>query len=179
MAMKTSFAAHVGALVIAAFALFACTATPSELPTPIPSRTTPDQAAQVVRTIVTGARPLLIPNTLAADWAAEVTADSSSFSAVYRSPDGKKTVRFAIAAANPPLPGPKSAQFHPGYHGDANSLYQISDTTVAAGERMLVWVEKGTWVISGRGEVPYVLSSSGLTHEEFWDIANGLHPNQI
>jgi hypothetical protein len=149
--MNRAFAAS--AFVLLVLGLAACTLPPVAAPTTaIHSRMTPEAAAQLIRERVTGARPLLIPNTLAADWTAEVTPMSS---------------------------GPTTTQFHPGYHGDADSLYQIADTTGPRSDRILVWREKGTWAVSGRAEVPYVLSSSGLTHEEFWGIANGLHPNQI
>jgi hypothetical protein len=80
---------------------------------------------------------------------------------------------------NPTLPGLTSAQLHPGYHGDTTSLYQVTDAANPTTGRILAWIEKGTWSVSGRAEVPYMLSSEGLTDAEFWQIANGLHPNQI
>ena len=67
----------------------------------------------------------------------------------------------------------------PSFHGDATSVYQVRDATNPTSDRILVWVEKGTWSVSGRAEVPYMLSAEGLTDAEFWQIANGLHPNQI
>ena len=138
-----------------------------------------EEAAELIRTIVTGARPILVPNVVPADWKAQVSADAASFTATFRNVDGSKTVTLAIAAANPALPGPATTQAHPSFHGDATSLYQVTDATNPTSGRILVWLEKGTWSTSGRAEVPYMLSSDGLTDAEFWQIANGLHPNQI
>lgn len=140
---------------------------------------TPEQAAELIRSTVTEARPILVPNVMPADWKAQVSVDAASFTAIFRSADGAKTVTLAIAAANPALPGPATTQAYPSFHGDATSLYQVTDATNPTSGRILVWVEKGTWSVSGRAEVPYMLSSEGLTEGEFWQIANGLHPNQI
>lgn len=187
---------RIVAVIVSALALAACgaattvpSASPSAsarasaratvVPTPSAKTYSPNDAAQVIRTTVTGARPLLIPNAIADDWKAEVTASASAFTATYRSPDGAKAVTLAIAAGNPPLPTAQTTQTHPSFHGDANSLYQVMDGTVARSDRQLLWIETGTWSVPGPKGVPYCLTANGLTDAEFWQIANSLHPNQI
>lgn len=140
---------------------------------------TPEQAAALIRATVTEARPILVPNVIPADWKAQVSVDATSFMSTFKSPVDSKVLTLAIAAANPALPGPATTQAYPAFHGDTMSLYQVADATNPTSGRILVWVEKGTWSVSGRAEVPYMLSSEGLTDAEFWQIANGLHPNQI
>ena len=140
---------------------------------------TPEQAVELIRITVTEARPILVPNVMPADWKAQLSVEAGSFFSTFRSPDGSRSVTLAIAAANPALPGPATSQAYPSFHGDATSLYQVADATNPTSGRILVWAEKGTWSVSGRAEVPYMLSSEGLTDAEFWQIANGLHPNQI
>ncbi|HKY49980.1 MAG TPA: hypothetical protein VJP45_01870 [Candidatus Limnocylindria bacterium] len=169
------------ATVIALITLSTCGA-PAVAPSPTSSqsaRTSPTDAAILIRTAVTGARPLLIANDIPDAWTASVVANANAFTATYRSSDGVKTVTLAIAAANPPLPGPATRQDRPAFHGDASSLYQVTDDRIPTSQRILVWVERGHWVVSGRDEVPYMLSAEGLNETEFWRIANGLHPNQL
>jgi hypothetical protein len=151
---------------------------------PSPSATvsgslSPADAAKAIRETVKGARPLLVPNDIPDSWTATVRLDANAFNATFRSPDRVATVTLAIAAANPPLPGPNTRQVRAVFHGDANSLYQVTDDRIPTSQRILVWVERGFWGVSGRNEVPYVLSSEGLSDTEFWRIANGLHPNQL
>jgi hypothetical protein len=55
----------------------------------------------------------------------------------------------------------------------------VKTSLAASAGGAVALIEKGTWSVSGRAEVPYMLSSEGLTDAEFWQIANGLHPNQI
>jgi hypothetical protein len=169
------------ALLAATVALAACTA-PGVQPSSSPSDAaalSPSDAAQVIRTVVKDARPVLIPNDIPDAWKATVSAGANAYTATYRSGDGAKRVTLAIAAANPPLPGPNTRQVRSGFHGDVNSLYQVTDDRVPTSQRILVWVERGYWWVSGRDEVPYMLASEGLTDAEFWRIANGLHPNQL
>ena len=156
-------------------------AGPPMLPTPPTTKSdlSPEQAAELIRTTVTQARPILVPNVIPADWKAQVSVETASFTTTFRNADGSKTLTLAIAAANPALPGPATTQAYPSFHGDATSLYQVADATNPTSDRILVWVEKGTWAVTGRAEVPYMLASEGLTDAEFWQIANGLHPNQI
>lgn len=140
---------------------------------------TPLQAADRIRTTVTGARPILILNAVPEDWRAEVTADADSFTATYR-PPGEESISLSIAAANPPLPGAATVQSQPGFHGDQRSLYQVEDKGNPTSQRFLLWVEPGTWATtSSLGGVPYYLVGFGMTDTEFWDMANPLHPNQI
>jgi len=165
-------------IVAALLALGACVPT---TPAPTPSATaaalTPDAIAHVIRTTVVGAKPLLILNGVPGDWKGEVTATPSAFTATYRS--GTKRITLAIAAANPPLPGANTVQTHPTFHGDTRALYQVADGRDPVSERWLLWLEPGTWSQPGPKGIPYLLSGSGITEGEFWQLAESLHPNQI
>ena len=181
----------VGILVVAAFATIACTsgnlapvAVSSASPRPQPSLSAVPSATPItvaaanaqIRATVTGANPLGLPSTIPADWYAVVSNLSSSFFTVtYTSPDRTKEVDFAIVVPNPPPPGPHGSQVHPKFHGDTNSMYQVSDTTVATSDRFLIWNEPGTWAEpNGLPGVPYFLVAEGLTDSEFWAIANSV-----
>ena len=165
-------------LAAALVTLGSCVTTATPRPTSTAAAAlTPNAAAQIIRSTVTGAKPLLILNGVPDAWRAEVTATPSAFTATYRS--GSKRITLAIAAANPPLPGPNTLQTHPTFHGDARALYQVADGRDPVRERWLLWVEEGTWSEPGPSGVPYLLSGLGITDSEFWQFAQSLHPNQI
>jgi hypothetical protein len=147
---------------------------PVAMPSPTPM--TVAEANARIRATVTGAKPLGLPTIIPTDWSAVVTNLSSSFFTVdYTSPDRSKEVNFAIVVPNPPPPGPHGSQVHPRFHGDANSMYQVDDASIAAGDRWLIWNEPGTWTEpNGLPGVPYFLVTDGLTDQEFWAIANSL-----
>jgi hypothetical protein len=165
-------------LVAALLTLGACvTTTPAPTPSATAAALTPEAAAQLIRSTVVGAKPLLILNGVPGDWRAEVTTTANAFTATYRS--GAKRITLAIAAANPPLPGTNALQSHPTFHGDAGALYQVADGRDPVSERWLLWLEPGTWSQPGPNGIPYLLSGSGITDREFWQLAESLHPNQI
>ncbi len=150
----------------------------SSQPAVSPSPKTVAAADSLVRSTVTGAHPVLLPTAIPPDWSAVVTNLSPSFFTVtYTSPNGTRSVRFAIEVANPGPPGTSGSQTNPKFHGDVRSLYQVDDSTAATSPRFLMWNEPGTWSEpNGLPGVPYVMSSTGLTDSEFWAIANSLHP---
>jgi hypothetical protein len=165
-------------LVAALLTLGACvTTTPAPTPSATAAALTPEAAAQLIRSTVVGAKPLLILNGVPGDWRADVTATPSTFSATYRS--GAKRITLAIVATNPPLRGTNTLQSHPTFHGDAGALYQVADGRDPVSERWLLWLEPGTWSQPGPNGIPYLLSGSGITDREFWQLAESLHPNQI
>jgi len=193
---RASFAA-----VLAALALVACTSSNVEhgrtpevtvlttptapASTPAVSATalsglTPLEAAAAIRTKVTGARPILLLNGVPDEWRARLTASDDSFSVRYTSPDGAQSIELSIVIANPPPPGAVSVQSSPNFHGDVHSLYQTADCNDPTSMRFLLWMETGTWATTSTlGGVPYYLVGTGMTDEEFWKMANSLHPNQI
>jgi hypothetical protein len=138
-----------------------------------------DEAIALIRSTTTQARPILVPNAIPDGWVAEVRAEATTFEVTFSSPSGEKRLTLQISEISP-APGSTSGQVRPGFHGDSNSLYTIVDKNNPTGVRHLNWLEKGTW--SARPElegVPYQLIGTGLTDEEFWELANSLHPNQI
>lgn len=93
----------------------------------------------------------------------------------YQSRDATQAIELAIVVPNPPPPGPNGSQTQPKFHGDAHSLYQVNDKTVATSDRWLMWNEPGTWTEpNGLPGVPYLLYTRGLTDAEFWEVANSL-----
>lgn len=188
--MKTILASLVGAALLASSA---CTSAPSaSSPTPTVSAIaspagataatdlTPLAAADLLRKATTGTRPLLLPNTIPDSWRADVKVESAgAFIVTYREPARTKSFTLMVAAANPPLPGAAAVQTHPAFHGDASALYQVADATDPRSDRFLMWVEAGVWPGWPRTGVPYLVSTTGITDAEFWQLANGLHPDQI
>ena len=142
-----------------------------------PSFTTIADANSLIRMKVTGAHPLTLPTAIPAGWRARInTLTSSFFNVTYVSPDGSRTVEFAIEVPNPPPPGPLGTQAFPKFHGDRLSLYQVADKTQLTSERWLIWNERGTWAEpNGLPGVPYFIFSTGLTNAEFWTITNSVH----
>ena len=182
--------------VITLVAAVACGTTPSaSSPTPTPTvtatasaaptatqatRLTPLQAADLLRKSIVGTRPLLIPTTVPDTWLADVKIEStSSFIATYREPTGAKTFTLMLAVANPPLPTANTVQSHPQFHGDVASRYQVADGGNATSDRFLLWTETGVWPGWPKQGVPYLVSTTGIADTEFWQLTNGLHPDQI
>lgn len=86
------------------------------------------------------------------------------------------TATLSIVVANLPLPGANTVQTYPGFRGDSRSLYQVADGRDPVSERWLTWTEPGTWSQRGPNGVPHLLSTTGVTDAEFWQLANSLHP---
>lgn len=133
----------------------------------------PDQAAQDVRTTVTGVRPVLLPAAIPTGFQAQLYDDPSSFSVEYVAADGRK-ISFAIVVANPAPGTPHVQQSRPNYRG-LRADYQIDDATIPTSHRWLMWNEPGTSV-GGQPGVPYFLATEGLNESEFWSVANSIAP---
>lgn len=152
---------------------------PTPLPTPQPGN--PSQTSAAVRAAVTGAQPILLPSAVVgADWRAQVTTSSDSFTVRYTDPTGTRQVILGEGrenAPNPALPTAKTTQTHPGFHGDRLSLYQVNDSSDPHSPRILMWHEPGTYDQSDPSYpgVPYSIGATGLTDAEFWQLANSLH----
>ncbi len=189
---------HIRLLALALFTASACVTipsaaspTPSMMPSMMPTaspaatgttatRLTPNAAADLLRKSIVGTRPLLLPNTVPDTWLADVKIESAtSFSATYREPSGAKTFTLQIAVANPPLPTANTVQTHPSFHADAASLYQVANGTDPTSDRLLMWTEAGVWPGWPNAGVPYLASTTGIGDTEFWQLVNGLHPDQI
>lgn len=151
------------------------------------SRMTSDQAAATVRATVKNTHPVLLPSILPAagapyDALVQVTADD--FNIQYESDQRDKTITFGIVVANPPPGGSNSSgglvKFRnslpqkygqPGY-----AYYFVYDPTDPYSQRWLMWSEPGTMTNPQLkdGGVPYFLASTGITDQEFWQVANSL-----
>ena len=146
---------------------------------------TADQAAALIRAKVTNTHPVLLPSTLpGGPYDAMVSAAADGFSIEYRSDLRDRTIYFGIVVANPPPAGPSSqsstVKFRhalatkgtPAGYAD----YVVYDRSVSLSNRYLEWMEPGTMANPQLADpgVPYFLSTSGLTDQEFWQIANSL-----
>jgi hypothetical protein len=148
--------------------------TPSSYPSP--AAMTVAAANAEIRSIVSGASPLLLPTTISSTWSAVISElGPAFFSVAYTSPDGTQVVEVAVVVPNPPPPGPNGSQSAPRFHRDVHSIYQVNDKTQPTSDRWLMWNEPGTWTMpNGLPGVPYFLSTRGLTDAEFWAVANSL-----
>src|SRR5438094_1542425 len=133
----------------------------------------PDQAAQDVRTTVSGVKPVLLPIAIPAGFQAQLYDEPGGFSVQYLAAGGRK-ISFAIVVPNPPPGTANVRQSQPSYRG-VRAEYQVDDGTVATSHRWLMWTEPGT-NISGQPGVPYFLATEGLTESEFWNIAHSVGP---
>jgi len=151
--------------------------TPVAPTLPSPITTSPDQARALIARTVTGVSPLVLPAYLPPGLTATVRSTSTSIDVTYASAAGDRQVRLATVVPNPPPLGPNGARTSPAFRGGP-SLYQVNDRGQPAGQRLLIWGERGIWnedPLGGRG-VPYLLSSTGLTDAEFWQVANSVAP---
>ena len=155
--------------------------TPTTAPQPTPQSTNPAQASAAVRAAVTGAQPVLLPSAVVgANWRAQVTTTSDSFTVRYTDPTGTRQVILGEGREhepNPALPTAKTTQTHPAFHGDWLSLYQVNDSSDLHSPRILMWHERGAYDQSDSSYpgVPYFIVATGMTDAEFWQLANSLH----
>lgn len=141
---------------------------------------TATEAAEVIRR-VEGAFPLLVPGALLQGWLADVQTNVwslSDFSVSYRdAADSTRSVGLCLCAANPPLPAASTIQRNVGFRGDADALYQAEPAGAPGAYQLVMWEEPGRWDAGWgpeRGTVPYLLSATGLTELEFWQMAASL-----
>ena len=151
------------------------------------TRMTVDEAASMVRATVKNTHPVLLPTYLPSGgaWDALVQVSADDFNITYESDQRDKTITFGIVVANPP-PGTGAhasdsrVKFRNAiglkYSSDGYAEYFVYDTTDPLSQRWLIWNEPGsaTSTMFATGSVPYFLSASGLTEQEFWQIANSL-----
>jgi hypothetical protein len=146
---------------------------------------TSDQAAATVRATVKNTSPVLLPTVLpGGPYDARVVATPDDFNIQYQSDLRDKIITFGIVAANPPPGGAHAADTRvrfrnamplkygmPGY-----AEYYVYDTTSPISQRWLMWLEPGssTNPMDFNGGVYYFLSATGLTDQEFWQLANSL-----
>lgn len=135
----------------------------------------PDQVATALSD-VTGATPLLLPTLIPVDYTADVNTHPQSFQVTYRSPSREQVIALAILVPNQALPTDHTTQSFPNFRGDPRSLYQVDDTTNPDTVRSLEWTEPGHWSLENRGGVPYFLTATGITDEEFWRYADSIQP---
>lgn len=139
----------------------------------------PGQVAAALIPRVREARPLLLPAGIGSRWAIEATLEAvsdSEFRITYtRRVEPVATLSLSIAVANP-LPGISSREYR-AFRRDPGAFYQVMDPVDPDGARRLMWKEPGRWAPAGmpeRASVPYYLTATGLTDDEFWSIADSL-----
>jgi hypothetical protein len=152
----------------------------------VTTRMSPEQAAALVRSTVKNTSPVLLPASLPSGgpWDALVQVTPDDFNIQYESDQRDKTITFGIVVANPPPGQPNASdtwvKFRNSealkYHGRGFAEYFVYDPTSPTSQRWLTWSEPGSManpMLKDPG-VPYFLSASGLTDQEFWQVANSL-----
>ena len=149
---------------------------------------TPADAAASIRRTVTSTSPVLLPAWLPDGLDAMVDATPDYFSVVYQTDQRDKEITFGIIVPNPPPGGANSRttwiRFRNAiaqkYGPNGYAEYFVYDVTDANSARYLIWIEPGTMSSSAAAEgfggpgVPYFLSATGYSDQEFWQVANSL-----
>jgi hypothetical protein len=128
---------------------------------------TPAEAARWIGHTVTAVDPLLIPEAISEDYAAQFVADPHSFVIDYSSNVRHATVELAALQVMPNQ-GATARPTMRTFRGVA-ATYQVEGTTPTA-PRTLYWTE------SSPNHAPYWLTTDGLNESEFWQVANSLKP---
>jgi hypothetical protein len=140
-------------------------------------RFTPAAAEAIIRASVTNTRPVLLPQSFPGTFDAQLpNTGPDSFSVFYESDLRDKMITLSIEAPNPPpATGPNARLTAVTFRG-VTARYQVYDTTSPVSMRWLMWYEPGTMAnrLSKAPGVPYFISTSGLTDQEFWQVANSL-----
>ena len=148
----------------------------STLPTPV--AVPADQVPALVRQVVTGVNPRLLPSFVPSGLTATVRASGGDYTVTYTDDLHTRSVSLIITQPNPP-PAPNGRISMIQFRG-ARAGYSVTDTTAALSARVLFWTEPGSVDPSspyrGAGGVPYTLSAEGITEAEFFQIANSLNP---
>jgi hypothetical protein len=146
--------------------------------------TTPDAAEAFIRKTMTATKPALFPKWLPPGMEATVTATTDTFNLDLTSDQRDKQIFLGTVAAQPPPGDSKSSDTYvefrhavalkyksPGY-----AEYFVYDSSAPQSDRWLMWIEPGTMSVQGSTSpgVWYFLSASGLTDQEFWQVANSL-----
>ncbi len=153
---------------------------PGPTPLHMPATIAPDDVAMTLIPQVRGARPLLLPAGIGWRWAIDATIQDctdSSFRVTYgRSAEPPASLSLSIEQAGPPAAPPLSSQ-ELAFRRDPAALYRVINPVDPDSARQLTWKEPGRWAPAGLPEqtwVPYSLAATGLTDDEFWDIADSL-----
>jgi hypothetical protein len=146
--------------------------------------TTPDAAKAFVRQTMTATTPALFPGWLPPGMDARVVATTDQFNLDLASDQRDKTIFLGTVAANPSPGGPSSSDTHVKFRNAlamkdqsaGTAEYFVYDASAPRSDRWLMWLEPGTTSVQGSTSpgVWYFLSASGLTDQEFWQVANSL-----
>ena len=131
----------------------------------------------MIRASVTNMRPLLLPQSFPDTFDAQLpNTGPDSFSVFYESDLRDKMITVAVEVPNPPPATDPHARLTTVTFRGVTAQYQVYDTTSPVSMRWLMWNEPGTMKnrISKAPGVPYFLSTSGLSDQEFWQVANSL-----
>jgi hypothetical protein len=141
-------------------------------------RFTPAAAEAMIRASVTNTRPVLLPQSFPGTFDAQIeTTSSDSFVVFYESDLRDEVITLSIdEAPNPPPATDPHARLTTVTFRGVTAQYEVYDTTSTVSIRGLMWNEPGTITnsVSKAPGVPYFLSTSGLTDQEFWQVANSL-----
>jgi hypothetical protein len=157
-------------------------ASPSPKGVPIvqqpPTIGTPEAARTALRRAVTPGNPSLVPGHVPPGMSA--TVDVSNFGYLVTYTDDLHTKQIGLGddvGQNPPPMGAAGQSSVRQFRG-ARADYVVYDATAPMSRRHLTWLEPGDWgrLPGGAQSNEYIMSASGLTDAEFFQVADSLGP---
>lgn len=125
-----------------------------------------DAANRIART-ATAVGTVLVPQSLGADYQAQLVVSSDAFTIDYVSTSAEATISLSTPGAVSPA-NQRGISTRP-FRG-VTAQYRIEDAGQSRGPRSLSWLEPGN---SGSG-TSYSLMSDGLSEADFWNFADSL-----
>lgn len=163
--------------------------TPSTVPPqPTPAGrfgpSTPAAAETFIRQTVKSSSPVLLPAWLPAGMEASGLATADYFDVTYLNDQRDKSIEVLLGAGSPPPGDANSSDTYVKFRNALALKYQrpgyaeyfVYDPSNPVGNRFLTWIEPGTMSVGGSTSsgVWYLVGASGLTDQEFWQVANSL-----
>ena len=128
---------------------------------------------------IDGLTPRLLPTSMPAGLSGTVSVASGAYQVSYSDESHERSVTFGVLIPNPPAITPAGRISSVSFRG-VQASYAIYDLNGPKSQRYLRWTEAGSWTGSASNTipagVPYFLTASGLTDEEFFRMANSLIP---
>jgi hypothetical protein len=140
---------------------------------PAPVAAQGPEPEKLIATQVSGVSPRLVPTYVPAGMSAWAVAAPDGYTLTYTDDTNSRTVTLGVIA-NPSELSRSGKRSTIIYRGVSTS-YSVLDST-ATSQRSLMWNEPGRTAgqASEQAGVPYFLSASGLTEEEFFRMAESL-----
>jgi hypothetical protein len=154
------------------------TTTHTPKATPAPQQTTPPGAIAVVSTTVVGGNPRLMPTIVPNGMLATVDAHATRYRVTYADDAQTRSIVIVVDMATNPTPLPANAKQTSRQFRGQQATYVVDDPGSPTSRRVLQWQEQGDWSppLNGQPGIPYVLTGTGLSENDFFQVANSLQP---